>query len=101
MCSRRRGAVAPPHATRRSNASSSAGSRREASVVGRDRSRVSANRSSPDEYAIGGVVGKSAARIAPASAANDDGETGRAHVWTPVTNAHLVCRLLLEKKKNK
>src|SRR3546814_7800233 len=26
-------------------------------------------------------------------------ETGRAHVCTPVTNAHLVCRLLLEKKK--
>src|SRR3546814_6159283 len=26
---------------------------------------------------------------------------GRAHVWTPVTNAQLVCRLLLEKKKNK
>src|SRR3546814_5717189 len=25
---------------------------------------------------------------------------GRAHVRTPVTNAHLVCRLLLEKKKN-
>src|SRR3546814_7684012 len=24
---------------------------------------------------------------------------GRAHVSTPVTNAHLVCRLLLEKKK--
>src|SRR3546814_10105486 len=24
---------------------------------------------------------------------------GRAHVGTPVTNAHLVCRLLLEKKK--
>src|SRR3546814_10441303 len=24
---------------------------------------------------------------------------GRAHVWTPVTNAHLVCRLLLEKHK--
>src|SRR3546814_7279408 len=24
---------------------------------------------------------------------------GRAHVWTPVPNAHLVCRLLLEKKK--
>src|SRR3546814_2448778 len=24
---------------------------------------------------------------------------GRAHVRTPVTNAHLVCRLLLEKKK--
>src|SRR3546814_8007504 len=42
---------------------------------------------------------------------NDDGEgspwnrraviveIGRAHVLTPVTNAHLVCRLLLEKKK--
>src|SRR3546814_15899689 len=28
-------------------------------------------------------------------------EIGRAHVWTPVTNAHLVCRLLLEKKKTK
>src|SRR3546814_10756559 len=26
-------------------------------------------------------------------------EIGRAHVWTPVTNAHLVCRLLLEQKK--
>src|SRR3546814_9955524 len=25
-------------------------------------------------------------------------EIGRAHVWTPVTNAQLVCRLLLEKK---
>src|SRR3546814_7514522 len=27
-------------------------------------------------------------------------EIGRAHVWTPVPNAHLVCRLLLEKQKN-
>src|SRR3546814_10729300 len=27
-------------------------------------------------------------------------EIGRAHVCTPVTNAHLVCRLLLEKKKH-
>src|SRR3546814_9929558 len=26
-------------------------------------------------------------------------QIGRAHVLTPVTNAHLVCRLLLEKKK--
>src|SRR3546814_2938086 len=26
-------------------------------------------------------------------------EIGRAHVCTPVTNAHLVCRLLLEKQK--
>src|SRR3546814_11786410 len=28
------------------------------------------------------------------TAGNDD-KIGRAHVWTPVTNAHLVCRLLL------
>src|SRR3546814_10904292 len=28
-------------------------------------------------------------------------EIGRAHVLTPVTNAHLVCRLLLEKKNTK
>src|SRR3546814_6573561 len=28
-------------------------------------------------------------------------EIGSAHVCTPVTNAHLVCRLLLEKKKTK
>src|SRR3546814_8128454 len=27
------------------------------------------------------------------------GQIGREHVWTPVTNAHLVCRLLLEIKK--
>src|SRR3546814_7200437 len=27
------------------------------------------------------------------------GEIGSAHVWTPATNAHLVCRLLLEKQK--
>ena len=27
-------------------------------------------------------------------------EIGRAHVWTPVTRPDLVCRLLLEKKKN-
>src|SRR3546814_10767939 len=28
-------------------------------------------------------------------------QIGRAHVGTPVTNAHLVCRLLLEKIKQK
>src|SRR3546814_1688846 len=28
-------------------------------------------------------------------------QIGRAHVGTPVTNAHLVCRLLLEKKTNR
>src|SRR3546814_10298101 len=29
----------------------------------------------------------------------DDRQNGRAHVCTPVTNAHLVCRLLLAKKQ--
>src|SRR3546814_8963107 len=29
------------------------------------------------------------------------GKIGSAHVCTPVTNAHLVCRLMLEKKKHK
>src|SRR3546814_2476887 len=28
-------------------------------------------------------------------------QIGRAHVRTPVTNAHLECRILLEKKKSK
>src|SRR3546814_2520404 len=35
----------------------------------------------------------------PAGADMQVVEIGRAHVRTPVTNAHLVCRLLLEKKK--
>src|SRR3546814_1320142 len=30
---------------------------------------------------------------------NTPDEIGRAHRWTPVTNAHLVCRLLLETQK--
>src|SRR3546814_1387690 len=30
----------------------------------------------------------------------DDEQIGRAHVGTPVTNATIVCRLLLEQKKN-
>src|SRR3546814_1719895 len=36
----------------------------------------------------------------PLGLSRRQGEIGRAHVCTPVTNAHLVCRLLLEKKKN-
>src|SRR3546814_7004169 len=40
----------------------------------------------------------SPAREIPAQA-GDRRKIGRAHVCTPVTNAHLVCRLLLEKKK--
>src|SRR3546814_7044876 len=38
-------------------------------------------------------------RDALRSEADAEAEIGRAHVCTPVTNAHLVCRLLLEKKK--
>src|SRR3546814_9186788 len=30
-----------------------------------------------------------------------DKQTGSAHVWTPVPNAHNVCRRILENKKNK
>src|SRR3546814_2916814 len=36
-----------------------------------------------------------------ALSAKSRAQIGRAHVLTPVTNAHLVCRLLLEKKKIK
>src|SRR3546814_3000765 len=35
------------------------------------------------------------------SAPATDKEIGRAHVCTPVTNAHLICRILLEKNKKK
>src|SRR3546814_1703729 len=38
--------------------------------------------------------------IAKALKIGNQPEIGRAHVCTPVTNAHLVCRLLLEKKKH-
>src|SRR3546814_3724201 len=47
------------------------------------------------------VAGERNARHAAQLVANgyrfEFGEIGRAHVRTPVTNAHLVCRLLLEK----
>src|SRR3546814_10329424 len=32
--------------------------------------------------------------------AGESGKIGRAHVCTPVTNEHLVCRLMLAKNKN-
>src|SRR3546814_9842812 len=35
----------------------------------------------------------------PADPRRSSLQIGRAHVRTPVTNAHLVCRLLLDKKK--
>src|SRR3546814_5420205 len=47
----------------------------------------------PVQHALaGGHGGDAAGRLVAA------GEIGRAHVWTLVTNALLVCRLLLEKK---
>src|SRR3546814_6474201 len=42
-------------------------------------------------------------RTAPMNSCRRDGaieKIGRAHVCTPVTNAHLVCRLLLETKND-
>src|SRR3546814_1845768 len=39
--------------------------------------------------------------LAAGAAAQRLGQIGRAHVRTPVTNAHLVCRLLLEKKNKR
>src|SRR3546814_7793275 len=54
--------------------------------------------------AIGEVVARVVGRIGvdDVDAARLEGrqQIGRAHVCTPVTNAHLVCRLLLEKKNN-
>src|SRR3546814_6768711 len=37
-------------------------------------------------------------RFGPRDVRRRDDEIGRAHVGTPVTNAHLVCRILLETK---
>src|SRR3546814_1302256 len=53
-----------------------------------------------------GVLGKEAedqpghevVNVGPALCRSPVGEIGRAHVCTPVPNAHLVCRLLREKK---
>src|SRR3546814_9502779 len=42
------------------------------------------------------VVARDGETLAPA--ARFRAEIGRAHVCTPVTNEHLVCRILLEKK---
>src|SRR3546814_5006363 len=53
----------------------------------------------PADFGAGGRVG-----IGPEAGiygwAGAAGKIGRAHVCTPVTNAQLVCRLLLVKKKN-
>src|SRR3546814_9199765 len=46
-----------------------------------------------------GIVAGVEGRLYPAAAARAVDEIGRAHVCTPVTNAQLVYRLLLEKQK--
>src|SRR3546814_1923053 len=49
-----------------------------------------------DSYVVAGLRKRGIKVMVGHDAGN---QIGRAHVWTPVTNAHLVCRLLLEKKK--
>src|SRR3546814_4653726 len=52
-----------------------------------------------EEFAnVACFLASDAASYVTGTAINVD-EIGRAHVCTPVTNAHIVCRLLLEKKK--
>src|SRR3546814_2599778 len=46
------------------------------------------------------LVGRGEELLDRPRAGRDLNQIGRAHVLTPVTNAPLVCRLLLEKKKN-
>src|SRR3546814_1404408 len=54
----------------------------------------------PASLGFGSVaVGGSGSLVATVD--NAGNEIGRAHVCTPVTNAHLVCRLMLEKKNIK
>src|SRR3546814_4328746 len=52
----------------------------------------------PGGTAERGLFLHAAIAVAAEPAGEDGREIGRAHVCTPVTNAHLVCRLLLEKK---
>src|SRR3546814_9173551 len=52
----------------------------------------------PVKWEVSGDVGVLTVTNFSADATAD--QIGRAHVWTPVTNAHIVCRLQLEKKKN-
>src|SRR3546814_10840493 len=67
----------------------------ETGLVGSSASNASMIR---PRVSLSGATSDMASRLAlaPATSLN---EIGRAHVCTPVTNAHLVCRLLLEKKK--
>src|SRR3546814_9695440 len=63
--------------------------------IARHDSRSSLSAVSSDSHPASGTIAPSTA-FSRASTA----KIGRAHVCTPVTNAHLVCHSLLEKKKN-
>src|SRR3546814_6007466 len=52
------------------------------------------------EHIIGPQAAKRAVAVALRNRWRRQRQIGRAHVCTPVTNAHLVCRLLLDKKTN-
>src|SRR3546814_5432025 len=61
--------------------------------------------SKPPEIAIGSQAALIIEQLSVLPPVNCNGhitllQIGSAHVWTPVTNAHLVCRLPLEKKKH-
>src|SRR3546814_8725082 len=53
----------------------------------------------PTAYRKRMTSGPTAEPFASVTSIRAKAEIGRAHVCTPVTNAHLVCRLLLQKKK--
>src|SRR3546814_3583120 len=48
-----------------------------------------------------GSTGRASQPLVDVQILDNDGKIGRANVRTPVTNTHLVCRLLLEKKNLK
>src|SRR3546814_8863093 len=65
------------------------------------RARIAGKPATPFSYRASGnlaTIGSMAAVVQLGKLKLSDAQIGRAHVCTHVTNAHLVCRLLLEKK---
>src|SRR3546814_9266015 len=60
--------------------------------------RGKAEKAEPQSDSLRAAVALAESREAAARDELRAAQIGRAHVCTPVTNAHLVCRLLLEKK---
>src|SRR3546814_4819186 len=58
--------------------------------------RVLVRRVEAEEKTAGGIIIHDSAKEKP----SEGEEIGRAHVSTPVTNAHLVCSILLEKQNH-